>query len=105
MQRLRSELRVQAILWRAERAGAYPAVLARGDPDAGVLMVLVETPDRAQTLYRQVRDGEGELIWQAEQRVAPDSFTDDLARARQRDPDVWVIEILDRQGRAFLEGV
>jgi len=41
MARLKTDIRVSAILRRAQGAGAFAAVLRRGDPDAGALWVIV----------------------------------------------------------------
>ena len=41
MARLKTELRVSALIRRAQGAGAFAAVLRRGDADAGALWVII----------------------------------------------------------------
>jgi hypothetical protein len=106
MVRLKTEIWVQALLRRAELGGAFPVVVHRGDADAGAVMLCVEAEGGAQTLYGQVRDAAGEAAWtvlaQAADRLDAPQIAARIARDRERDGDLWVIDIQDRAGRHFL---
>lgn len=102
--RLASGLWVSAYLARL-RAAALPAyVTARGDDTAGAVVVKLATLDgRAQAFERQYDLAGGGRRW-ALLAEGPEAEVDAiLARARRRDPDLWLIEVEDRQGRTLLD--
>ena len=77
-------------------------VIRKGDPDAGAALIKVRTMDGASTLYRPMRDMSGERVWLPKGPL-PEGDIDDAIRLRlDTDPDLWVIEIEDREGRHFL---
>ncbi|MBI1365745.1 MAG: DUF1491 family protein [Alphaproteobacteria bacterium] len=103
--RLKTEIRVAAHLRRVAAAGAFAHVARKGDPDAGAVAVKVFMGPGAARLFVQSRSEEGAVIWreafetpQPEDRI--DAF---LEKERRIDPDLWIVEIEDREGRSFLE--
>lgn len=74
----------------------------RGDPDAGAALIKVRTLDGSATIYRSMRDMDGSRIWHPKGPRDEDSLDVDIRKALVSDPDLWVIEIEDRQGRHFL---
>jgi hypothetical protein len=109
MESLRTEIWVAALIRRAEVAGAYAAVAARGDPDAGAVVVKVNLLDGRARAFAPAWDGEGQRSWidplGADEPCAETSVDDYVRRRRQGDPDLWVVEIEDRRGRSFIEGL
>ena len=103
--RLKSEIRVSAHLRRAQSAGAFATIARRGDPDAGAIAVKVYLGSGAAKLYIQSRDIDGAVIWREPIENDPNETSVDawIAKESNIDPDLWVIEIEDREGRAFLE--
>ncbi|MBL8548398.1 MAG: DUF1491 family protein [Hyphomonadaceae bacterium] len=103
---LKTEIWAQALLRRAAVAGAMGVVARRGDRDAGAVLVKVATLDGKARLYAPARDGEGERVWldlSAGSLGEEERAVDEYVRKRSaQDPDLWVIEIEDRQGRTFL---
>ncbi|WP_299174345.1 DUF1491 family protein [uncultured Brevundimonas sp.] len=101
---LSSDLWVSALIRRAEIAGAYATVVKKGDDRAGsVIVKAYDTSNRTAKLYTEAFGTDGERLWI--QPVTSDSETElDAYIARQRgyDPDLWVVEIEDRQGRHFI---
>jgi hypothetical protein len=108
--RLTSGIWVAAYVRRAFVEGAFAAVVRRGAEEAGAIFVVVDRLDRTVDLYGPApqtafddekptdrlfsRLGEGIDRLELQQR---------LASEMRFDPDVWVVEIEDRGGRAFLE--
>ena len=94
--RLQSSLLVTALIRRVESEGGFAAVLAKGDPDSGsVLLVLAEKGRKAGFLER-VLQPDGRYSWQAvgEQALANTEETEKfLQRRRKYDPDIWLIEL------------
>ncbi|KSB90758.1 hypothetical protein AS593_16925 [Caulobacter vibrioides] len=101
---LSTDLWVGALIRRAELGGAFAMVVRKGDARAGAVLVKV-VDRRAGTvgLYSEATRGDGERVWM--QPIKSD-FEPDLdayaERAARIDPDVWVVEIEDREGRHFL---
>ncbi len=106
MEELKTEFWASALIRRASGAGAFAGVVRRGDSDAGAVLVKVATLDGRARLYAPARDGAGERIWlDLSAGTLGDVEVDVDAYAKKRsqtDPDLWVVEIEDKQGRHFL---
>ncbi|MGH6877797.1 MAG: DUF1491 family protein [Rhizomicrobium sp.] len=103
--RLKAGIYVKALIRRAEVAGASVYVVHRGSEEAGALLLKLAQPDRNCTVLSQARRGEGELVW-----IKPlGDVCDEAAAAKyfekqlRFDPDLWIVEIEDRDGRAFVD--
>ena len=101
---LKTKFWVDALVRRAETGFASAYVIRRGDEDAGAVLVKVVAADRLARLYVPARDEKGERVWQLfRQSPVPESEADAYCENRREDdPDLWVIEIEDRDGRHFL---
>jgi len=101
---LSTHIWVAALIRRAELAGAFAMVEKKGDVSAGA--VLVKVLDRragAATLYAEATRADGERVWMQPHPGADEAALDAyVTRARRIDPDLWVVEIDDVQGRHFL---
>ncbi len=91
-----------ALIRRAETGGAYATVLFKGDPDAGAALIKVRLMDGQAVLYRPMRDMSGERIWLPKGPLDEAEVDQDILKRRKTDPDLWVIEVEDRNGRHFL---
>lgn len=103
MARLKTDVRAAALIRRAQVAGAFAALLRRGDPDAGALWVIVR---RSAELFRytEVMGMSGAREWYRDGPFDEADMRLKTNKAVDRDPDLWIIEIEDAQGRAFLDG-
>lgn len=93
-----------ALIRRAELNGAFAMVIRKGDPRAGTVLVKVlDRRDRSARLYAEAFRGDGERVW-----MEPVSATDEptldayVERQTRIDPDLWLVEIDDAEGRHFL---
>jgi hypothetical protein len=103
--RLISAIQVKAIIRRAELAGAQAFLLRRGQQEAGALFLKLSRLDGSFTVLNQARRGDGELVWT---RPLGDSADEPavnayLEKQLRFDPDLWILEIEDSQGRAFVD--
>lgn len=103
--RLTSDIFVHALIRRAELNGAVGMVVRKGDATAGSIFVKLNTLNGMATVFGQSRTPDGELMWL--RGTGPEPVPDETAEAyleRQCkfDPDLWIVEIEDREGRHFL---
>lgn len=110
-----SEPRLKARLWvhaaiRRCAVQAIPAfVVAKGDEDAGAVLIKLNRGALGCEVFTQVRDGAGEAAWM--RATGPDPVPEDKAdayirKSRDVDADLWVLEVEDRDGRVpFLERI
>jgi hypothetical protein len=102
--RLASGIWVAAYLRRLQISGIAAYVIARGDATAGAVLVklaLMNGTARAYTRGYDLQDGS--RVWTV-LADGPESEVDAaIARQRGFDPDLWVIEVEDRQGRHLLD--
>jgi len=101
---LATDIWVGALIRRAEQGGAFATVARKGDLRAGAVLVKVlNRPEGTARLYAEATRGDGERVWMrptpADQEGELDRY---IERAVRIDPDIWVVEIDDRQGRHFL---
>ncbi|MHC0051868.1 DUF1491 family protein [Actibacterium sp. D379-3] len=104
MTRLTAEFWVQAYLTRLRLADIPAFVTSRGDATAGAVLVKLNTLDgQARAFQRSFDLMTGERKWVV--LADGDEVAVDASIARQRgfDPDLWVIEVEDRQRRHLLD--
>ncbi|WP_374448424.1 DUF1491 family protein [Stella sp.] len=100
--RLKSRLRVAAEIRRCDAAGIAAAVVRRGDPDAGAVLVKVNRFAAGCRVYAGGYGPDGRRVWRS--GTGPDPVPEAAAdayveRERERDPDLWVVEIDDPHAR------
>jgi hypothetical protein len=94
--RLKSSIQVKALVRRCDLAAIGIVVTARGDPDAGAILVKLCGQDAVAMVLAQARRGDGTLGWlraTGPATVAESEADAYIARQRQRDPDLWVVEV------------
>lgn len=103
MVRLKSAIYVQALIRRCEVAGAAAYLVRHGAEEAGAIFVKIDRLDGTCTVLSQARTGE-QAVW-----LKPLGDTSNAQRAAEYftkqlriDPDIWIVEIEDRQGRSFV---
>ncbi|MEO0911476.1 MAG: DUF1491 family protein [Pseudomonadota bacterium] len=101
--RLTSEFWVRAYLARLEQAGIAAFVTAHGDDTAGAVIVKLNTLDGYAAAWQRALTLEGARAWQVLAEGAEADVDAALARQRGYDPDLWVIEVEDREGRTLLD--
>jgi hypothetical protein len=109
--RLRSDIFAAALIRRAETQGAVAMLRRRGAAEAGAVFIkldrldgraaiygpapqMAELPDGVDRLFAKVHAGEWLETPEAEAR---------LKREMMFDPDMWIVEIEDRDGRVFVD--
>ncbi|WP_439508054.1 DUF1491 family protein [Yoonia sp.] len=102
--RLTADIWVSAYLTRLRLAAIPAFVVARGDATAGAVMVKLNTLDGRACCYQRSFDlMTGERSWVILAQGAETDVDQSVQRQRGYDPDLWVIEVEDRQGRHLLD--
>lgn len=109
--RLKSAIFISALLRRCQVEGAFAALVRKGAEEAGAIFVKVARLDGTAALYGPAPQTAFDESFPADRKfsvlVAPGSPEADadarIAREAKFDPDIFVVEIEDRQGRHFLD--
>jgi hypothetical protein len=101
---LATDVWVGALIRRAEQGGAFAVVARKGDPRAGsVLVKAFNSRTREVRLFAEAFRGDGERVWMQPKASHAEGDLDlYVERALRTDPDLWVVEIEDGEGRHFL---
>lgn len=94
--RLTSAMLVSAMIRRVSDAGGSAVVAARGDPTAGSILLICLEKGALSSFRERVLGSDGTYGWEAVGPTAESPSEEGdawLARRRQRDPDLWVVEL------------
>ncbi|MES2290150.1 MAG: DUF1491 family protein [Pseudomonadota bacterium] len=94
--RLTSAVLVSALIRRVANEGGAAVVVAKGDATAGAILLICLEKGQLTSFRERVLRIEGNYGWEAVGPSAdsPANETDAwLARRRQRDPDLWIVEL------------
>ena len=107
--RIKSEIWVRAYLRRCRAEGVPVVIVRRGDEAAGAIFICVDRLDGTVSVYGPAPAGlaesETDRRWVRCFGARLVSLTEAdgyLARQREFDPDLWIIEVEDKAGRHFL---
>lgn len=108
--RLKAEIWVKAYIRRCSVEGVIAMVVRHGDDDAGAIFIRINRLNGTSLLYGPAPAGldgaESDRRWVAQ---LPMPGTEDakvdarLAREYDFDSDIWIVEVEDSAGRAFLD--
>jgi len=107
--RLRSDIWVAAYLRRVASEGSVAVLRRRGASEAGAIYVVVDRLDGRAALFAPgpVDEAmEGERRWfraHASDWLDPADIETRLSRDVRNDPDLWVVEVENRDGRHWLD--
>ncbi len=108
--RVTSEFWVSAHTRRAFLEGAFAAVVRKGSPEAGAIFVRVDRLDGTIDLYGPApqsffdEETSGERRFECIGRgMSALDVQEKFEREARMDPDFWVLDIEDREGRHFLD--
>lgn len=102
--RLTADFWVHAYLARLRLQDIPAFVVAHGDDTAGAVLVKLSTLDGLARAFQRSFDlATGNRSWVVLAEGAEAEVDGAIARQRRFDPDLWVIEVEDRQGRHLLD--
>jgi hypothetical protein len=90
--RLASSVLVGALIRQAETEGGFAAVLAKGDADAGSILVVLTERGANVCVFERLLQPDGSYAW-GEATAGSETTNEFVARRRRFDPDLWVLEL------------
>lgn len=106
--RIKSGLWVQAFLRRCDINGQFGAILKKGADEAGAVYVVINHLDGSHDLLAPAPgsafddSGERRFVKDVAAPVPWPEITERMERRKRVDPDLWLIEVEDRNGLAGL---
>lgn len=107
------EPKVKTALWVAaqvrlcDRNFLAAMVRRKGDADAGSVILVLDRLDGTADVFAQARGMDGRLGWMraaGDGRVAAAEADAYIQRQLDFDPDIWVLDVEDPDGRYQLDG-
>lgn len=97
--RLATSVLVGGLMRKAEAEGGFAAVLAKGDPTAGAVIVILLERGILRLILERILQPDGAYKWQSVGGQAIEDISKNhevpgfVARRRRFDPDLWAIEL------------
>lgn len=109
--RLKTAIWVAAYLRRCQSAGLFGAVRRRGAEEAGAVFVKIALMNGTamlympapQTVYDDSRPIDRLFTPMSPEPIAEPAVEERLAKEIRFDPDIWIVETEDKEGRHFLD--
>lgn len=105
--RLPTSLWLEAHLRLVAAQGIPYTIINKGASSSGLVLLKIYAPGEGAVLMQQQRNLDGEMGWMRlfKGEVTPEGEVDAyIRRSVDRDPDLWAIEIEDREKRNPFEG-
>ncbi len=104
MTRLTARFWVDAYLARLRQQDIPAFVVAHGDDTAGAILIKLNTLDGQAIAYMREFDLKtDQRHWAVMSKGEENAVDAAITRQRAFDPDLWIVEVEDRQGRHLLD--
>ncbi len=104
--RLPAHLEVNALIRAIDAKGGFGTVLAKGERDAGTLMVLCCVNGTDGKLYERMPQVDGTRAWVLTKTQTADNpyeITEYWQRRKAQDADLWILELDHPEAERLLE--
>jgi hypothetical protein len=94
--RLPAHLEVSGLIRQTQSAGGFAAVLAKGESEAGTILIVLTENGRNARVYERMPQLDGTRKWHSAKQQNLDNkeeFQEYLDRRKYQDPDVWIVEL------------
>lgn len=106
--RVTTSLLVSALRRRAEAEGGYATILAKGDPTAGSLLIVLSEKGGGETILERTLGPAGNYSWTRVENQAARNEGEAgkfLQRSLKYDPDLWIIELTTASAERFIDAL
>jgi len=104
--RIPAHLEVSGLLRAVEAAGGFAAIIAKGERDAGTLLVTCCEKGKNYRAYERMPRPDGTRGWALAKTEDPENpleFGEYLERRRRQDEDLWIIELDIPDAERFID--
>lgn len=103
--RLPAHLEVAGLIRAVQAAGGFASVLAKGERDAGTLLVVCCERGAEAAAYERMPQADGTRAWTLilkQDADNPREIWDYCGRRQRQDPDLWIVELDVPEGERFI---
>jgi hypothetical protein len=96
MSRVPAHIEVSGLIRAVGAAGGFATVIARGERDAGTLLVVCCASGREAAAYERMPQPDGSRAWGLARKQSPENpqeFWDYCDRRKRQDDDLWIVEL------------
>ena len=101
--RVTTEFWISAYRMRLQLAEIPAFITSKGDATAGAVLVKLNTLDGQACVFQRSYDADFNRVWTTLLEGAEADVDKAISEQRSFDPDLWVIEVEDRDGRHLLD--
>jgi hypothetical protein len=104
--RLPAHLEVTGLIRAVEAEGGFATVIAKGERDAGTLLVVCCGQGRACAAYERMPQPDGGRSWalsRTQDAENPQEFWDYCDRRKNQDGDLWIVELDVPNAERFID--
>lgn len=103
--RLPAHLEVSGLIRSVQAAGGFATVIAKGEKDAGSILILTIERGGLATLYERMPQSDGArpyIVAKQQTSENKEEFDNYLARRKHQDSDCWIVELDVPDGERFI---
>ena len=103
--RIPAHLEVAGLIRAVQAAGGFATVIAKGERDAGTLLVVCCENGANAAAYERMPQPDGSRAWtvsRTQDAEKPKEFWDYCDRRRDQDGDLWIVELDVPNGERFI---
>lgn len=100
-----AHLEVGGLIRAVEAAGGFATVLAKGEREAGTILVVCYEKDGNTRVFERMPHADGTRKWvvsRTQDPEKPHDFQQYLDRRRYQDRDLWIVELDIANGERFV---
>lgn len=104
--RIPAHLEVSGLIRAVQAEGGFAAVIAKGERDAGTLLIICSNKGSCSAAYERMPQPDGSRAWALSRRQDienPHDFWDYCDRRKTQDSDLWIVEIDVPNGERFID--
>jgi hypothetical protein len=104
--RIPARIEVAGLIRAVEAAGGFAAVLSKGEPEAGTILVIITEGGVDSRAYERMPQADGTRQWHCARRQdpeAPEGFAQYVERRGRQDADLWIVELDIANGERFIQ--
>jgi hypothetical protein len=103
--RLPAHIEAGGLIRAVEAAGGFGMVIAKGERDAGTLLIVCCENGTNARLYERMPQPDGTRTWslaKAQDPENPHDFAEYCDRRKRQDPDLWIVELYIANAERFI---